>query len=210
MVTDEKFSKFMKFILDIIERVRKGSLDPDAVMNVLRPLIGQGKGAIIRTLKHLAFKEVVTVQANSVKRDDFLDGKLGWTLYKGYGFDKIEAELKHDTISCPTHSREVFTLKENMYDDEIQAELSQPPYPTVEEVIASFTSRINMWMTDKNSNHGLITNGYANIEHARMSDGRIVLVSCYFGDGGWDFDCSEFDVMGNWNGGFHFSCVQAL
>ncbi len=43
MVTDAKFSKFMKFILDIIERVRKGSLNPDAVMNAIRPLIGQVK-----------------------------------------------------------------------------------------------------------------------------------------------------------------------
>lgn len=42
MVTDEKFLKFMKFILDIIERVRKGSLNPDVVTSVLRPLIGQG------------------------------------------------------------------------------------------------------------------------------------------------------------------------
>lgn len=210
MVTDEKFSKFMKFILDIVERVRKGSLDPDAVMNVLRPLIGQGKGAITRTLKHLALKEVVTVQANSVKRDDFVNSKLGWTLYKGYGFDKIEAELKHDTISCPTHSREVFTLKKNMYDNEIQAELNQVSYPTVEEVIASFTSRINMWASDKSIKHGLFVNGHANIEHARMSDGRIVAVYCRFAGGGWGFYCRVLDERGYWDDGDRFSCAQAL
>ncbi len=210
MVTDEKFSKFMKFILDIIQRVLKGSLDPDAVMNALRPLIGQGKNIVTRALKHLTLKQVVTVPAYSVKRDDFLAGKLGWTLYKGYGFNNIEAELRHDMLSCPTHSREVFTLRRNMHDKDIQAELNQSSYPTVEEVIASFISRINMWASDKNSSHGLCVNGYANIEYARMSDGRIVAVDCDFDGGKWRFRCHELDEDGYWFDGRQFSCAQAL
>ena len=165
----------------------------------------------IRNLKNLALKEVVTVPGYSFKRADFLAGKLGWKLYKGYGFSKIEAELQqYETISCPMHSREVFTLTKNMYDSEIQAELNQPSYPTVEEVVASFISRINMWASHKSSKHGLLVDGYANIEHARASDGRVVAVDCYFGGGEWVFSCSGLDEDGRWLGGRQFSCAQAL
>lgn len=42
-VTDERLGRFTRFQHDILQRVLKGSLDPDDVEGVIRPLIGQDK-----------------------------------------------------------------------------------------------------------------------------------------------------------------------
>ena len=205
---------YLGTLVDLLEKVT--SKDAENWMKNLRLFLRKESvdwdekvKSAIRNLKNLALKEVVTVPGHSVKRADFLAGNLGWTLYKGgHGFEKIEAELQHDTISCSIHSREVFTLKKSMYDRDIQAELNQASYPTVEEVVASLIFRISMWAGGKSSKHGLLVNGRPNIEHARAFDGRIVAVFCELDNGEWCFYYYGFGEYGTWGG--QFSCMQAL
>jgi bifunctional pyridoxal-dependent enzyme with beta-cystathionase and maltose regulon repressor activities len=99
---------------------------------------------------------------------------------------------------------DVFHLRTNMWDSEIQNELGTKDYRSVEEVVASMISRIMMWK-DKVDGHQLLTNNYANIEHARAADGRIVAVDCNFDGSEWFFDCNELDEGGDWDGGSQFS-----
>lgn len=182
----------------------------DGAMKFLRDelklVAKNGKEAPVRALKKLAPKGTVTVPAVSGEKDAFFSGKLGVKVWTSDRFDSVVKSALPSSITCAEHQMDVFHLTKNMWDSEIQNELGTKEYRSVEEAVASMTSRIMMWKDGK-TNHDLLTNGYANIEHARATDGRIVAVFCYFDSvfGKWDFRCYELDGYGCWSEGGLFS-----
>lgn len=173
----------------------------DGAMRFLRDelklVAKNGKEAVVRVLKKLAPKGSVAVPARSVDKDKFFASELGVKVGTSDRFDSVVKSALPATIACPEHKMDVFRLTENMWDSEIQNELGTKEYRSVEEVAASMISRILMW-EDQKDDHNLLTNGYANIEHGRASDGRIVAVRCFFDGSKWFFFCLELGEDGHW------------
>lgn len=171
----------------------------------LKVVLKDGSDAAIRKLDKLFPKGTIAVKANkNVPTKDFFTSKCGvkvsmWNLFEEVVYKKLPI-----TLSCEEHQMDVFQLTVDMWDSEIQNELGIRDYRSVEEVVASMISRIMMWK-NKVDGHELLTNGYANIEHARAADGRIVAVSCSFDGLEWSFYCSGLDESGGWGGGRRFS-----
>lgn len=180
----------------------------DGAMKFLRDELSlvakNGKEVVIRALEKLAWKGTVTVRATSVDKNKFFSGKLGVNVWTSDRFDNVVKSSLPATIVCFEHQMDVFRLTANMWDSEIQSELGTKTYRLVEEVVASMVSRIMMWKDGKDG-HNLLTNGYANIEHARAADGRIVAVSCSFDGSEWSFGCNGLDGNGGWDEGRQFS-----
>lgn len=59
-VTDKILAQYAKFQHDMLERVLKGSIDPVALMDVQRPLIGQKKSAYLRLISG---EETISISA---------------------------------------------------------------------------------------------------------------------------------------------------
>lgn len=182
----------------------------DGAMKFLRDelklVAKNGKEAVIRALKNLAPKGTVTVpMLGPTNVSDFFAGKLGVKIYLWDNFRSKVLNVASHTIACPEHKMDVFHLMQNMYDSTIQKEIGATTYKSVDEYLASIISRIMMWKR-KEVGHGLLDNGYANIEHIDLGD-RVVAVHCSFGsdDGKWFFSCNGLGVRGRWRVGYQFS-----
>lgn len=172
--------------------------------NKYKVVLKDGSDVIIRKLDKLKYKVTTSVSALDIDRDDLFAGKLGIEV-STYGiFDEVVKNHLPKRLVCLSHQRDVFTLTRNMWDSEMQNELGQKEYPTVEDASISLISRALMHVLGEQG-HELLTNRYANIEHARAGDGRIVAVNCSFEDSELKLSCSGLDEGGRWSGGQQFS-----
>lgn len=170
------------------------------IRNQYKVVKKDGSDVIIRTLKKLEPKGVASVSALDIDRDKLFNGELG-VVVATYGmFDSVVKNRLPERLVCQAHRRDVFTLKQSMWDSEIQNELGYKEYPSVEKVAISLISRALMHVR-KEAGHELLVNGYANIELARAEDGRIVTVRCSFGGSRLELYCYELDEDGNWSDG---------
>jgi hypothetical protein len=94
---------------------------------------------------------------------------------------------------------EKFNLNKSMHDSQIKNELGNPK-PIY--VTAFFPILLNLLRQQPNGEakeNGLLNNGYANIFHVELEDGRVVAVNVYWDDVEWDLLAYDLDFDLAWD-----------
>ncbi len=95
-VTDNQLARYFRFMADISARILKGSLDPEQIMNVIRPLIGQKKKVLPKgiLIQQTLYLELVSadlrgdVPAFLYKMKDRKNGFFR-DIYRSFNVDEI-------------------------------------------------------------------------------------------------------------------------
>ena len=195
MVTDEKFSQYMRFTLDIAERVRKGSLDPDEVMNRVRPLIGQGHLKLPSLTCEYKFEDLI-------KRPDIY-GFFGTIS----GLGVIKPSGKTLTIPYPKPLGKVTTEREMLRrfpgcKDLDGGELIEAVKKLVPEREVLLGSMVNAIIESEEGRANLIptavgtwTLGFC------VQNGELQLLSCSRYSDGWGVRCYPVRLGRRWDSG---------
>lgn len=196
MVTDEKFSNFIKFICDIIGRVLKGSLDPDAVMNAIRTLIGQGKFSLPSLNREYKFSDLIN-------RPD---------IYSFFGtisdFGIVKPSGKTLTMPYPKPLGEVTTERSMLHkhpklkglsDKELLKEAVKI-FPQAEVLLGAM---VNAMIESEEGRESLIptavgtwTLGFC------VQNGELQILVCRRRSGGWGVGCGPVKLGREWSAEF--------
>lgn len=200
MVTDEKKLQFAKFQHDLFERVVvRGSLDADEVMNVIRPLIGQGAPSKNRSLRALG---VYSVPALVADVNEFFSQ---WNIIMTPSFKELIKDAATDKVYCNAHRIRVFQLEEEMSNDEITSSITGSiMYQTREEYLASIISRYKLW-DSATSQHGFRKVGADNVDFVNTENGHLVVGITFEGNNTLRFTCDKYSGCGRWRAWSHVS-----
>lgn len=189
-VTDERLGAFTRFQHDIFEKVLKGSLDPQAVEDTLRPLIGQNQG-----LRLVNNSVVIPALISTFNPEEYFteNKKVRYTLldnFREHVLDPVKPFSGLQDICVSKH-----VLEWTMYDNEIRKRL-EVKLMSREEILWTIT---NLTSKQPNGEKGvLLTNGCATIiGYLRCDDGvvRVVFVHFFAIFNQWCCRCIE---LGQW------------
>lgn len=122
--------------------------------------------------------------------------------------DWIWKPFEKRSVSLPAQLKvERFSLGKDMYDTEIQSELGNPTPIPVATFLPLLFSLLSGQPNGEAKENGLLTNGYANIFHVQLEDGRVVAVRADWDADEWDLSAFELDTDNRWHGG---SCFFTL
>ncbi len=127
-VTDERLGAFMRFQHDILERVIKGSLNPDEVENAIRPIIGQKAKS---TSERQSFE--IEVDGTKTLEQLIADGRYDW---KSSDIKKKNFPIKNETKRTATI--ELFHFGKNISSEDAIKEMEKEGFQpaTIEELLA--------------------------------------------------------------------------
>lgn len=150
---------------------------------------------IVRKLEKLkAIKTIMIPAFATTKKKFFTEGTNDHGLKIGF-YGKFKEEiLAHipAELNFAGGSVDSLELTENMWDSAIINELGNPAPISIKEWAEKTASLIINCKSD------IKTNGYANIQYVKASDGRTVVVDAGLAGGGWEFRCYELDEDSYW------------
>jgi hypothetical protein len=206
----------LKLIKKTIERVdsKNGELFTSALKKLvnsneadLRRFLGDAK----RVLQNLALICKILIP----KIDSFIVGEkfkhrakkeIGIQMYIWDNFQNwIWEPMKKKTLSLAEDMAiEKFNLKKAMHDGQIKDELGNPKPIHVTIFLPLLLHLLKQQPNGKEKVDGLLNNGYANIFHVELEDGRVVALHVSWNDVEWNLGANELDYDRPWSDGFCF------
>lgn len=197
-----------------IERVQASELFTSALKKLansteaeLRGFLGDAK----RVLKNLALlcKIIVPKMEAFVVGDKFKHGtkkEVGIQMYIWDNFREwILNPMKSRILSSIDEiTLEKFNLNKSMHDSQIKDELGNPKPIHITVFFPLLLHLLKQQPNGEAKENGLLNNGYANIFHVELEDGRVVAVNVRWFGGEWDLGARELDCGCPWVGGDSF------
>ena len=124
-----------------------------------------------------------------------------WDNFKNWILDS----MKNRTLSLNDEIMlEKFNLNKSMHDSQIKDELGNPKPIHVTIFFPLLLHLLKQQPNGEAKENGLLNNGYSNIFHVELEDGRVVAVRVGWGGGEWDLRAVGLDYDDPWRVGFVF------
>ena len=209
---DEKISKIDKTkIQNAIDSFSRGG----AVMDCFIDFINNGCQVVDKTVKRalknltLLCKIIVPKVEAFVVGDKFKQRakkEIGIQMYIWDNFREwILNPMKTKILSSDGEIMlEKFNLNKSMHDSQIKDELGNPKTIHVTLFLPLLFHLLKQQPNGEAKEDGLVNNGYANIFHVELEDGRVVAVGVRWIDVEWGLGANELDYGNPWDGGNSF------
>jgi len=132
--------------------------------------------------------------------------KVGIPLWMSENFTNwILNPMKSKKVSLAKQTKlKKFRLTENMHDTVIQKESGNPSPIPVAQFLPLLWGMLSLQKNGEAKENGLLNNGYANIFHVELEDGRVVAVSVRWYDVEWFLRSDELVYDDPWRAGCVF------